>query len=171
MTAAPVLRTVRPEDAPALLALRHQLDIETAFMLLEPGERVTTEEQTRQMLERLLQAGNCTLILAESDEKLVGYLSAQGGEFLRNRRTAYLVIGILQAYAGQGLGTRLMAEAERWARERGLHRLELTVMAHNSRAVALYRKAGFDIEGTKRQNLFVNGVYIDEYLMSKLLGD
>ena len=54
-------------------------------------------------------------------------------------------------------------------RQRGLHRLELTVMVHNTAAVGLYHKLGFGIEGTRKDSLLVNGAYVDEYAMAKLL--
>ncbi|WP_428848894.1 GNAT family N-acetyltransferase [Terribacillus saccharophilus] len=48
-------------------------------------------------------------------------------------------------------------------------RLELTVITENKAGVALYKKSGFDIEGTKRNSLIINGKTYDEYCMSKLL--
>ena len=42
-------------------------------------------------------------------------------------------------------------------------------MVHNQRGVGLYKKMGFDIEGTKRDALLVDGTYVDEYYMSKLI--
>jgi RimJ/RimL family protein N-acetyltransferase len=48
-------------------------------------------------------------------------------------------------------------------------RLELSVMTHNERGIALYKKMGFEIEGTKRASIYVNGNYVDEYLMSKII--
>jgi hypothetical protein len=45
--------TIRPatvEDAEAFLALRAQVDRETQFMMLEPGERQSTVEQERERL-------------------------------------------------------------------------------------------------------------------------
>jgi RimJ/RimL family protein N-acetyltransferase len=42
-------------------------------------------------------------------------------------------------------------------------------MTHNERAVRLYRKMGFIIEGTTREDLYVDGHYVDQYLMGKLL--
>ncbi|QQP13453.1 LD-carboxypeptidase [Lysinibacillus agricola] len=44
-----------------------------------------------------------------------------------------------------------------------------SVMANNTAGVALYEKMGFEIEGTKRHSLYVDGEYMDEYYMSKLL--
>ncbi len=42
-------------------------------------------------------------------------------------------------------------------------------MAHNLGAVALYEKAGFAIEGTRKQSMLVDGSYVDEHYMAKLL--
>ena len=44
-------------------------------------------------------------------------------------------------------------------------------MVHNERAIRLYKKMGFEIEGTKKHSLFVNGQYVDEYYMAKILQD
>ena len=41
--------------------------------------------------------------------------------------------------------------------------------AENEAGVALYRKSGFEIDGTKRNSLMIDGTFYDEYYMSKLL--
>jgi RimJ/RimL family protein N-acetyltransferase len=164
-----VIRTITPEDAEALLRLQHQLDGETKFMLLEPGERTTTVEKARENIQRVLDQTNGTILVAEHDDNLIGYLYANGGGARRNSHTVYLVIGILQAYTGQGIGTRLFEELERWAREKGLHRLELGVMTPNTAGIALYTKMGFVIEGTRKHAYRVDGEWVDEYLMGKVL--
>ena len=43
-------------------------------------------------------------------------------------------------------GTEIAAAID-WARERGLHKLSLSVFPHNAAAIALYRKFGFVEEG------------------------
>ena len=45
----------------------------------------------------------------------------------------------------------------------------MPVMPHNAAGLALYRKMGFDIEGTSRQSLCVDGVFVDEIMMGKIL--
>ncbi len=56
------------------------------------------------------------------------------------------------------------------ARERRLHRVELTVVADNHRAIRLYEKVGFQREGLKRENyLGEDGKYHDEIIMGILL--
>ena len=164
------IRTIRPDDAEQFLRLRMQLDEETQFMMLEPGERNISLEEQLYQIEQVLSKENQVIFVAEQDDQLIGYLGAIGGDFKRNKHSAEIVIGILQAYTGQGLGSQLFIAMEAWARQKQLHRLELTVMTHNRAGVALYRKRGFEIEGTKRHALVVNGKYVDEFYMAKLLG-
>ena len=47
--------------------------------------------------------------------------------------------------------------ADRWA---GVLRLELTVFVDNTPAIALYRKFGFEIEGTNRAFALRDGTYL-----------
>lgn len=42
-------------------------------------------------------------------------------------------------------------------------------MTHNELAMSLYIKNGFEIEGTKRKSLVIDGQWVDEYYMSKIL--
>jgi ribosomal protein S18 acetylase RimI-like enzyme len=163
------IRRIQENDAEGFLKLCRALDEETAFMLLEPGERQTAITEERERIERLLAKDNQTILVAEEGGRFVGYVAASGGRYARNHHCAYLVMGVLQSYAGQGIGTRLFEEIETWARQQGLRRLELTVMAHNRAGVALYQKRGFEIEGTRRHSLFVKSEPVDEYYMGKLL--
>ncbi len=164
-----IIRTILISDAEQFLNLCKKLDTETQFMMLEPGERTTTVEEQQAQIARLLMLENQTIFVAEYNGQLVGYLAALGGEFQRNRHSVYIIIGILQAFTGQGIGTQLFRTLEEWAQLQRIHRLELTVMVHNEAGLALYKKQGFEIEGTKRDSLLVNGKYVDEYYMAKLL--
>ncbi len=164
-----IIRTIREDDAQQFLNLCKQLDAETQLMLLEPGERTTTLGEQRDQIKALRRTEDNTIFVAEQNNQLVGYLEASGGTFQRSRHCAYIVIGILQAFTGQGIGTQLFQNLEAWAKQRHIHRLELTVMVHNTRGIALYKKQGFVIEGMRRHALLIDGQYRDEYYMSKLL--
>ena len=164
------IRTICESDSEAFLLLGKTLDEETQFMMLEPGERKLTVEEQRQRILAVLGRDNQTILVAEEENRLVGFLGIFGEGFRRNQHCAYIVIGILQAYTGQGIGKQLFAAAEAWALEKGLHRLELTVMRHNDRAIRLYHQMGFMVEGIKQDSLRVNDRYIDEIYMAKLLG-
>jgi len=163
------IRKINQNEAEEFLVLCKKLDKETDFLLLKPGERKITVEEQREKIEQFLETENKNIFVAENDDKLIGYLIANGGKFKRNWSSIYLVIAILQDYTGQGIGTKLLQRVEEWARENNFHRLELTVMAHNEPAVNLYQKMGFVIEGRKKEGLYVNGEYIDEYYMGKIV--
>ena len=53
----------------------------------------------------------------------------------------------------------------------GLHRLELEVFAFNPRARRVYEKCGFVLEGTMRDALLWDGVFVDTQKMAILHTD
>lgn len=163
------IREIQEGDAGSFLDLLHKLDAETNYMMLEPGERQTTLAGQRSRIRDWLANQREIVLVADTGAELAGYVALQGGVFRRNQHSGYLVLGVRQAYGGRGLGRRLMELVEERARQQGFHRLELTVMTHNPRAVSLYRKLGFEIEGLRRDSLLVGGRYVDEYYMAKLL--
>ncbi len=164
--------TIRPAaggDAAAFLDLKVTLDAETDFMMLEPGERRDTPEALAAHLDRVAATGNSVILVADLEGRLGGYVEAEGGTFRRNRHSAYVVIGVRREASGRGIGRRLLGELDRWAIANGLHRLELTVMAHNERAITLYRSCGYEVDGRRRDSLRVGGSFVDELSLAKLL--
>ena len=111
------------------------------------------------------------MLVFESGENntINGFLVAVGGTLNRNKHSLYCVLGIRQNYTGNGVGLKLLLEMESWAKSNQFHRLELTVMEHNSRAISLYKSFGFEVEGLKKNSLKVNGQYVNEHYMSKLI--
>jgi RimJ/RimL family protein N-acetyltransferase len=50
-----------------------------------------------------------------------------------------------------------------------MQRLELTVQEHNQAGIRLYRKMGFQVEGTRRRAMRVDDRWVDELYMAKLV--
>jgi ribosomal protein S18 acetylase RimI-like enzyme len=164
------IRLAGPDDAGALLRLQHQLDAQSSFMLLEPGERDQEPGRLRARLQAQGRAGSFDLVAEdERNDSLVAWLSVEVLPFRRARHTGYLVIGVDATVAGRGIGSDLLVAAEQEASRRGLSRLELTVMTDNLRALGLYLRSGFQIEGLRRHALARDATLIDEYYMGKLL--
>ena len=138
-------------------------------MLLEPGERDTSAEALARHLANVARSQNSVVIVAEIGGELAGYVELAGGSFRRNRATAQVVIGVAAEASGKGIGTGLLRQARDWAATHGLHRLELTVMAHNHRAADLYQRMGFSIEGRRTECLLVDGQFVDELTMAAIL--
>jgi ribosomal protein S18 acetylase RimI-like enzyme len=162
------IRLVAPADAAALLALQHRLDVQSSFMLLEPGEREQEPDRLRGRLQSQSEQGSFDLI-AEQEGRLVGWLSVRVVPFRRASLCGHVVIGVDAAVSRRGIGHELLAAATRESIARNLRRLELTVMTDNLRALGLYLRSGFVVEGLRRQALVRDGTLLDEYYMGKLL--
>jgi ribosomal protein S18 acetylase RimI-like enzyme len=81
-------------------------------------------------------------------------------------------IGMLvdRNWRGCGVGSALMRAAIGRARRQGLHKLSLEVFAHNTGAIALYRKCGFVEEGRRiRQYRRASGELWDSLIMGMAL--
>ena len=163
-----IIRPVRPDDAEALVAMCQTIDAETQTLLLEPDERDLDVDRQRERLANVPNADRA-IFVADNSVALVGYLLLRRERWQRSRHCAFVVVAIRQSHTGRGIDGRLFDAAEAWARENGLHRLELTVRVDSAPAVRLYLSRGFIVEGTRRHALRIDNRYVDEYFMSKLL--
>ncbi|WP_045466890.1 GNAT family N-acetyltransferase [Vibrio hyugaensis] len=163
------IREVRVSDAQSVLDLMFQLDRESKFMMLEEGERTTTLEQQVKILESFSESTSKMMFVISDENDIYGFAAGIGNTANRNQHSMYCVMGIKQSASGSGYGKQLLEHLETWAIGQKFTRLELTVMCHNERAFNLYCKHGFEVEGTKRNSLKVDGQYVDEFYMSKLL--
>jgi len=163
------VRLINSEDAAALVELYAKLDLETRFMPLEPGERNLNAGAEYEYLEILLASPNSTMFVTAREADLVGFISATGGGKRRDRYTAQVLVGVLAAFSGQGIATRLFEALEMWAKERQMRRLELSVMTTNDRAIRLFEGLGYGLEGIRRDALRVDGVFVDEQYRAKLI--
>jgi len=164
------IRPAIKTDAEQLLALRQALFAETSLLLWEPTEFVSTVAQEAQFIERVASRANSLLLVAFMAGKAAGFLAAIGGERNRLKHSALLALGVLREYWSQGIASGMLGQVIAWAPGNGVRRLELTVHTTNERAVSLYRKFGFEVEGTRRCSLLIDGAFKDEYLMSHVAG-
>ena len=119
--------------------------------------------------------------LAEPPEGLFMLVACAEGEVVGNlgletspnrprvRHVGSIGMAVRDDWQGKGVGTALMGAAldlaDNWL---NLMRIELRVYVDNSAAVALYKKFGFEIEGTHRRLAFRNGEYVDAYSMARI---
>ena len=161
------IRRCELNDADNMLKMLLALDKETDYMMFGADERPKDINRVKDMINQSIN-GDDLLLIAVEDENIIGFLSAQRGIPRKIEHTAYIVIGIRKNFRGNGIGKKLFLELDLWAKENNVSRLELTVMCTNSIAKQLYEKNGFVVEGIKRNSIFMNGNYIDEYYMAKI---
>ncbi len=110
------------------------------------------------------------LLVACVDGEVVGNLGLETSPTRpRIRHAGSIGMAVRDDWQGQGVGTALMEAAldlaDNWL---NLTRIELRVYVDNSAAVALYKRFGFEIEGTHRRYAFRDGKYVDAYSMARL---
>ncbi|MCP4442193.1 MAG: GNAT family N-acetyltransferase [Aureispira sp.] len=164
------VRHLENKDIPEYLHLTKYIDNETEFLSVDPKD---PRPKFMEMVGAVAQKNQLFLVAQHKDGYLVGHLGAfwRRGKGKRVRHCIHIGLGVVKDYWGKGVGTLMFKAMEKWAKEQGVTRLELDVMTNNERGVALYKKMGFEIEGTKRQSICIDGQYIDEYMMSKILED
>ena len=126
------------------------IESESDFMLYEKDERKTTDEQQKNFLERLTVDPNSTIIIAEFKNLMVGFIGIINESPRKKRFSRYVAMGILKEYHGRNIGTQLMRQCIDYCNNQGVERIELTVVKDNIKAVNLYKKFGFEIEGIKK---------------------
>ena len=134
----------------------------------------TSEEVWAQRLADTSVPGKVDLsVVAEMGGEVVGNAGLHPmGLALRRRHCAGLGICVASQAQGRGVGKALMQAlcdyADQWGQ---LLRIELTVFTDNQRAIGLYRRFGFEIEGTHRGYALRSGRYVDVHSMARLHPD
>jgi RimJ/RimL family protein N-acetyltransferase len=107
-----------------------------------------------------------TSMVAVADMQVIGMLHIE----VSRHGFGELAMLVDRGWRGRGVGSALVARAIGWARDHGLHKLCLEVFAHNTAAIALYRKCGFAEEGRRvRQYRRASGELWDSIVMGLAL--
>ena len=101
----------------------------------------------RKYITKLLRARNGQVFVAEIDGKILGYAEVSIKKlpaiYVHDREAYIGIVFVDGLYRRKGIGTRLLKEAERWAKDRGVFSLALTVFDKNKPALVTYKKFGF----------------------------
>lgn len=132
MTPAVTIRPARIADAPAIATLTKQLGYD-----VEPSA-------VADRLSRLLLRQDQQFLLAEDDGRPIGWIHMLVAEFVDSG--AFVVIGGLvvdRDHRKQGIGRRLLAQAEEWAVQNGCSIVRLWSSTPRTDAHAFYERAGY----------------------------
>ena len=121
----------------------------------ERPDRFRATEQparSRRLFDAHLGDADQALFVAEVDGAVVGLVRVQSFERLEvpdvpaltPRRYAMVQeLVVAQSHQRRGIATRLMTEAHRWARDRGITEIDLSVYEFNQPALRLYHRLGY----------------------------
>lgn len=101
-------------------------------------------------------AGMCKLILHKYRD---GHKMYVGG------------LAVSPSHAGKGYGVLLMQDITAFAKAHNRSRIDLSVSTENERAITLYKKCGFEIEGTLKNYSYLQSEnrFVDEYMMRLII--
>ncbi|EJP6473247.1 GNAT family N-acetyltransferase [Clostridium botulinum] len=161
-----IVRAVSPEDYKDINEIRCMVGVRENIL----GRISERLEESKGFIQSL--DNNDHLLVAEIKEedknKVVGVIGLNINSNPRTKHAAALGMMVHKAYQGTGIGKKLMSEildlADNWLM---LVRIELGVFTDNEKAIKLYEKFGFKIEGTKKYAAIKNGRYADEYIMAR----
>src|SRR6266508_3488247 len=163
-----VVRPAMPSDARSFLALYRQVVSEGRFIRTEGvtrGPRHFRKEFRRSRTEEHAE------LLAVAGGEVIGSLGISREAHPVNRHVASLGMMVAPEWRGRGVGSALLGEAIRWAREVGVEKVALSVFPDNEAARALYRKFGFVEEGRLTGHSKKSIGYRDEIVMGLWLVD
>lgn len=162
------IRRSQVSDAAAMARLMSHPEVLPGLLQLPYGN----EEIWKQRLsDNLAPARSQDLhLVAEIGGELVGNAGLHpAAAQLRRRHAMSLGMAVVPEAQGRGVGKALMAAlidyADNWGQ---VLRLELGVYADNERAIGLYKRFGFEIEGRQRAYALRAGQYVDSLMMARL---
>ncbi|MGP3590567.1 N-acetyltransferase [Vagococcus sp. WN89Y] len=119
--------------------------------------------------ERLKPQPGRRWLVACIGETVCGNLCLAVEQNPRRSHVATFGLAVSAACQGRGVASALMGEmialCDNWLR---IERIELTVFVDNAPALAVYRKFGFEVEGTAKGYALRNGEYVDSYFMARI---
>ncbi len=157
------VRRAEPSDAEAIwkcytapLAVRNTLQMPYRSL-----------ESVREQLTKCGEGDH--ILVAAIDDEVVGVIGLHTSSRPRVNHRGEIGMMVRDDWHGKGVGTAMMRAvidlADKWL---NLARIELTVFTDNESAIALYRKFGFEIEGTHRKYAFREGEFVDAYAMARI---
>ena len=161
------IRHAEPSDAEQLTRLADAVSAEPEGWLISVAGEWRSAGDERRFLKALRRYPHAAVFVAErQDGALVGRLSI--GRDPHPASTHVADVGLMVALDArrQGVGTALMRAAVDWARETGVHKLELHVFPWNEAAIALYDAFGFEREGYRKRHYRRGGELVDAILMA-----
>ena len=161
-----LIREATALDAPAVLDHVHAIAGESDYLSFGPGEFDLPVEQERLILQRYHEAHNQLYLLGLLGGQIVSTLSFAGGHRPRIAHTGELGLSVRAAQWGLGIGGLMLDALLDWARDaQVVAKINLRVRTDNQRAIALYLRKGFALEGTIRKAIRIDGTDYDHHWM------
>lgn len=164
-----IIREADIEDAENVIEYIKIVSDETDFLISDSSERKFTVKKEKEFLQNIQSSILEKIFLFEIENKIVGMCSIEGINKIRIKHRVDLAITVLKNYWGNKIGEKLIDYAIDYCKSNSIKKIELTVRIDNERALKLYKKFGFEIEGEIKKFIYLDGNYYNCYFMGLLL--
>jgi GNAT superfamily N-acetyltransferase len=143
-----LVRRASPSDVPELVTLWTEFMVHHEALDDSLRRRDDAADLWSQYLVSRLDADRTRVLVAEAEQRLVGYAVATISEYPPiYTETEYGFIQEIVVHQGRrrrGIGRRLVAAAEAWLDGRGIRRIELKVDVLNEASRAFWQAVGYE---------------------------
>jgi RimJ/RimL family protein N-acetyltransferase len=162
------LRPMTYDDLPHLMRWGSDPDFRRYQWGQQPG--VFSETNARAWIERMSRPGESACWVIEHDNRPIGFANYR--DLHPKGRSAEIGIGIGEPDLwGKHLGRdALTALLRHLFDDLGLHRVGLSVVAFNDRAISMYKAVGFEVEGIERDGVGTADGFVDDVKMGIVKG-
>jgi RimJ/RimL family protein N-acetyltransferase len=165
------VRSATIADAADILELSTDVVGEEIYQLRSASEFKMTIEAEQKWIESHRTNPNHLILVAEVELKIVGLLDFSNGHRNRIAHTGEFGMSVAKSFRDQGLGSLLLEALIEWTKKNStIEKIGLSVHSNNQRAVSLYKKMGFEMEGIRKRDLkYGEGQYVDTVVMGRFV--
>jgi RimJ/RimL family protein N-acetyltransferase len=162
------LRPMRMADLPQLMRWGSDPLFRWFQWGMQPGR--FEEPDARKWIELMTRDGESGAWVIEQDAAPIGFANFR--DLTPKGKSCQIGIGIGEpARWGKHLGREALQLAVAYLQhDLGLHRIGLSVVSHNDRAIWMYKSVGFVVEGVERDGIGRDGTYLDDVKMGLVAG-
>ncbi|WP_407268554.1 GNAT family N-acetyltransferase [Radiobacillus sp. PE A8.2] len=165
------VRSALEKDAEQLSTVRWKIDGETENLDRVQGEAYIDEAGFKQLIYEDTESARNLFLVAEVNERIVGFSRCEGSELQRFTHKVEFGVCVLKEYWGYGIGENLLQQSLDWADAVVVKKVTLKVLETNQKAINLYKKYGFEVEGIlKKDKILSDGKYYNTIMMGRFHG-
>ena len=159
---------VEESDAEEIVDISIEMGKESDNLTFGQDDFYFNCEQEKNYISGFKNRENCLYAKAVLNGKIIGTLNFSAPSRKRVAHRGMLGLTILKKYWGLGVGSNLMEYFLQWVlKNRQISKIDLEVKEDNVRAIKLYLKYGFKIEGRITKGILIDSKFYDIYYMGK----
>ena len=163
------IRKIESYDIEKRMIFMERIATESDDLSFSAGEIISTFEREKELVKNCIDSSNHYCIVTEYKDEIIGSLYFISGGRARNKHVGEFSVYVLKRYWGEGIATEMISSLLLWAKQNDKTKINLKVKEDNFRAIKLYEKIGFEVEGNQKREFLINGRYYGALLMGKII--